>query len=40
MYVSVAQISLAPVFNAGVGLNKTPYHIFRFKPLSPGRPGH
>jgi Major royal jelly protein len=40
MYVSAAQISLAALFNGGNGLNKAPYHIFRFKPLSPGRLGH
>jgi Major royal jelly protein len=40
MYVSAAQISLAALFNGGNGLNKAPYDIFRFKPLSPGRLGH
>jgi sugar lactone lactonase YvrE len=40
MYVSAAQIPLAALFNGGTGLNKAPYHIFRFKPLSPGRLGH
>ena len=40
MYVSAAQISLAALFSGGNGLNEAPYHIFRFKPLSPGRLGH
>ncbi len=40
MYVSAAQIPLAALFNGGTGRNKAPYHIFRFKPLAPGRPGH
>lgn len=40
MYVSAAQISFAAIFNNGKGLNKAPYHIFRFRPLAPGRVGH
>lgn len=40
MYVSAAQIPLAALFNEGTARNKAPYHIFRFKPLAPGRPGH
>jgi hypothetical protein len=40
MYVSAAQIPLAALFNGGTGRNKAPYHIFRFKPLAPGRLGH
>ena len=40
MYVSAAQISLAALFNEGTAQNKPPYHIFRFRPLAPGRLGH
>lgn len=36
MYVSASQISAAAMFNGGVAKNKTPYLIYRFKPLAPG----
>ena len=40
MYVSAAQIAQAAIFNQGRALNRSPYFIFRFKPLAPGRVGH
>lgn len=40
MYASAAQLSEAPVFNDGKALQKSPYYIFRFKPLAPGRLGN
>lgn len=35
MYVSASQLPLAAMFHDGVGQNKSPYLIFRFKPLAP-----
>ncbi len=40
MYVSAAQIPLAPVFNDGKDGVKAPYLIFRFKPLAAAALGH
>ncbi len=36
MYVSASQVSAAAMFHGGTAQNKTPYLIFRFKPLAPG----
>lgn len=36
MYVSASQVSSAAMFHDGVAQNKTPYLIYRFKPLAPG----
>jgi sugar lactone lactonase YvrE len=36
MYVSASQVSAAAMFHDGVAQNKTPYLIYRFKPLAPG----
>ena len=37
-YVSAAQVHLGSVFNAGKNLAKSPFYIFRFKPLVKGVP--
>ena len=34
LYTSAAQVSLSPAFNNGKALNKSPYIIYRFKPLA------
>lgn len=36
MYVSASQVSAAAMFHGGKAENKTPYLIYRFKPLAPG----
>lgn len=36
MYVSASQVSAAAMFHDGKAENKTPYLIYRFKPLAPG----
>ena len=36
MYVSASQISAAAMFHGGKAENKTPYLIYRFKPLAAG----
>ncbi len=36
MYVSASQVSAAAMFHDGTAQNKTPYLIYRFKPLAPG----
>lgn len=38
MYVSAAQVHLGAAFNNGKNLAKTPFYIFRFKPISKGVP--
>lgn len=40
MYVSAAQLSQTPLFNAGKALQRPPFLIFRFRPLAEGRLGH
>jgi sugar lactone lactonase YvrE len=40
MYSGAAQLPLTSVLQAdGVGKNKAPYLVYRFRPLAPGRPG-
>ena len=40
MYTSAAQLTLTNVLQAdGVGKNKPPYLVYRFRPLAPGTPG-
>lgn len=36
MYVSASQVSAAAMFHGGKAENKTPYLIYRFKPLAAG----
>ena len=40
MYTGAAQLTLTNVLQAdGVGKNKPPYLVYRFRPLAPGTPG-
>jgi hypothetical protein len=36
MHVSASQVSAAAMFHGGKAENKTPYLIYRFKPLAAG----
>lgn len=39
MYTGAAQLNLSAVLQNGIGRNKLPYLVYRFRPTAPGKPG-